>query len=36
MPMPTALMTEFSHAADVAKLARTFEASLQRFLRGLR
>ena len=35
-PMPTALMTEFSHAADVAKLARTFEASLQRVLRGLR
>ena len=35
-PMPTALMTEFSHAADVARLARTFEASLQRVLRGLR
>ena len=35
-PMPTALMTEFSHAADVARLARVFEAALQRVLRGLR
>lgn len=35
-PMPSALMTEFSHAVDVARLARTFEAGLQRVLRGLR
>lgn len=35
-PMPSALMTEFSHAADVARLARAFEAGLQRVLRGLR
>ena len=35
-PMPTALMTEFSHAADVSRLARVFEAALQRVLRGLR
>ena len=35
-PMPTALMTEFSHVADVARLARVFEAALQRVLRGLR
>jgi uncharacterized protein (DUF302 family) len=35
-PMPSALMTEFSHAANVARLARTFEAGLQRVLRGLR
>ena len=35
-PMPSALMTEFSHSADVARLARTFEAGLQRVLRGLR
>ncbi|EWS61563.1 MAG: DUF302 domain-containing protein [Aquincola sp.] len=34
-PMPSALMTEFSHAANVARLARTFEAGLQRVLRGL-
>ena len=35
-PMPSALMTEFSHAVDVARLARTFEGGLQRVLRGLR
>ena len=35
-PMPSAVMTEFSHAADVARLARTFEAGLQPVLRGLR
>jgi uncharacterized protein (DUF302 family) len=35
-PMPSVLMTEFSHAADVARLARSFEAGLQRVLRGLR
>lgn len=35
-PMPSALMTEFSHAADVARLARSFEASMHRVLRGVR
>ena len=35
-PMPSALMTEFSHSADVARVARSFEAGLQRVLRGLR
>lgn len=35
-PMPSALMTEFSHAADVARLARSFEAGLQRVLKGVR
>lgn len=35
-PMPSALMTEFSHSADVARVARIFEAGLQRVLRGLR
>lgn len=35
-PMPSTLMTEFSHAADVARLARTFEAAMHRVLRGLR
>lgn len=35
-PMSSALMTEFSHAADVARLARSFEAGMQRVLRGLR
>ncbi len=34
-PMTSALMTEFSHAANVARLARTFESGLQRVLRGL-
>ena len=29
-PMSTTLMTEFSHAADVARLAPAFEAALQR------
>jgi uncharacterized protein (DUF302 family) len=36
VPMPTAVMTEFSHAASVAALARDFEAGLQRVLRALR
>jgi len=35
-PMPSAMMTEFSHAGNVARLARTFEAGLQRVLMGLR
>lgn len=35
-PMPSTLMTEFSHAADVARLARSFEAAMHRVLRGLR
>ena len=35
-PMPTVLMSEFSHAANVARLARTLEVGLQRVLRGLR
>lgn len=35
-PMPSTLMTEFSHAAEVARLARTFEAAMHRVLRGLR
>jgi uncharacterized protein (DUF302 family) len=35
-PMPTVLMTEFSHSASVAALARDYEAGLQRVLRGLR
>ncbi|MEO5695537.1 MAG: DUF302 domain-containing protein [Burkholderiaceae bacterium] len=34
-PRPSVLMAEFSHAADVARLARTFEAGLQRVLHGL-
>jgi hypothetical protein len=29
-------MTEFSHAAEVASLARGFEAVMHRVLRGLR
>jgi uncharacterized protein (DUF302 family) len=33
--MPTVLMTEFSHAAEVARVAKGFEAGLQRVLRGL-
>lgn len=35
-PMPSVLMTEFSHAAEVARLARSFEAAMHRVLRGLR
>ena len=35
-PMPSVLMTEFSHAAEVASLARGFEAVMHRVLRGLR
>lgn len=35
-PMPSTLMTEFSHAVDVARLARAFEAAMHRVLRGLR
>ena len=35
-PMPTVAMTEFSHAAEVAKIAKRFEASLSRVLRSLR
>lgn len=35
-PMPSVLMTEFSHAAEVARLARSFEAVMHRVLRGLR
>lgn len=35
-PMPSTLMTEFSHAAEVARLARNFEAVMHRVLRGLR
>ena len=35
-PLPSALMTEFSHAIEVARLARTFEAAMHRVLRGLR
>ncbi|MGQ3050784.1 MAG: DUF302 domain-containing protein [Roseateles sp.] len=35
-PMPSALITEFSHSADVARVARIFEAGLQRVLQGLR
>ena len=33
--MPSVLMTEFSHAAEVARVAKGFEAGLQRVLRGL-
>lgn len=35
-PMARVLMSEFSHAASVAKLARRFEFQLQRVLRGLK
>lgn len=35
-PLPSALMTEFSHAAAVAHLARSFESAMHRVLRGLR
>lgn len=35
-PMPTTVMTEFSHSATVARLARSLESSLQRALTGLR
>ena len=34
-PMPSVLMTEFSHTAEVARLARSFEAAMHRVLRGL-
>jgi uncharacterized protein (DUF302 family) len=34
-PMPAAMVTEFSHAAEVARLARAFEANLQRVLKGV-
>ena len=34
-PMPTVVMAEFSHAAPVARLARTIEAALQRMLRAV-
>ena len=36
VPRPRVLMTEFSHAAEVGRLARSFESGLQRVLRGLR
>ena len=35
-PMPTVVLTEFSYAADVARLAQEFQAKLQRVLQGLR
>ena len=35
-PMPTVMLTEYSHARDVAKLARQLEATLQRALCALR
>ena len=35
-PMPTVVLTEFSYAADVARLAQKFQAKLQRVLQGLR
>lgn len=35
-PMPSALMTEFSHAVEVARLARSFDSAMHRVLRGLR
>ncbi|MEW5834533.1 MAG: DUF302 domain-containing protein [Pseudomonadota bacterium] len=34
-PRPVVLMAEFSHAASVARLARSFEAGLQRVLKGV-
>ena len=34
-PRPVVLMAEFSHAASVARLARSFEAGLQRVLKGM-
>lgn len=34
-PMPATLMTEFSHAVEVARLARSLEATMHRVLRGL-
>ena len=34
-PMPTVILTEFSYAADVARLAQRFQAKLQRVLQGL-
>jgi uncharacterized protein (DUF302 family) len=35
-PMPTVILTEFSYAADVARLAHKFQSKLQRVLQGLR
>ena len=35
-PMPTVAMTEFSHAAEVARIAKRLEADLQRALRSLK
>jgi uncharacterized protein (DUF302 family) len=35
-PMPSTLLTEFSHAAAVARLARSLEAAMHRVLRGIR
>ncbi len=35
-PMPTTVMTEFSHSVTVARLARSLEARLQQVLTGLR
>lgn len=35
-PMPSVLMTEFSHAAEVARLARDFEAAMYCVIKGLR
>lgn len=34
-PMPSVRMTEFSYAAEVARLARVFEALMHRVLRRL-
>ena len=34
--MPTVILTEFSHAAEVARLAHKFQSKLQRVLQGLR
>ena len=35
-PMPTVILTEFSYAAEVARLAHKFQSNLQRVLQGLR
>lgn len=35
-PMPTVTMTEFSHAAELARIAKRLETSLMRALRSLR
>ncbi len=35
-PMPTVILTEFSHAASVARLAQRVQSKLQRVLQGLR